>query len=260
VALDAFEDSVNRRYRVQIYDFVTAYELASKTQADQAKLLCYYNYKEEGTTAFTMPTISDLMSSAGYNRPNTSRLKESLIKGKGKVFILSKTNKGSLEFIPAKLQEMDSTIGQAWLDTTTIVSDSELIDETKFCGKRNYLTRLIQQINSSYKNNCYDACAVLMRRLFEVSLILAYQNLKIEDSIKLPDGRYFMLEGIVNNAKGNGTLNLPSRIRNDLDTFREVGNLSAHNITYTAGQKDIDDIRIRYRVMLEELYNKAGLI
>jgi len=32
-----------------------------------------------------------------------------------------------------------------------------------------------------------------------------------------------------------------------------VGNFSAHNITYTAGKKDIG-------VMLEELYSKAGLI
>jgi hypothetical protein len=39
-----------------------------------------------------------------------------------------------------------------------------------------------------------------------------------------------------------------------------IGNFSAHNITYTAGKKDIDDIKLHYRVMLEELYNKAGLI
>jgi hypothetical protein len=207
-----------------------------------------------------MAMISGLMQQCGYNAPNVSRLKEKLLKGNEKVFLPVKGSKSGYEFIPALLQVLEKEYNSVWNDTETIESDSELIDETKFCGKRNYLTRLIQQINSSYKNNCYDACAVLMRRLFEVSLILAYQNLKIEDAIKFPDGRYIMLEGIVNNAKGNGTLNLPSRIRNDLDTFREVGNLSAHNVTYTAGKKDIDDIKLKYRVMLEELYNKAGLI
>jgi hypothetical protein len=99
-----------------------------------------------------------------------------------------------------------------------------------------------------------------MRRLFEVILVLSYQKLAIDHLIKSSDGKYFMLEGIVNNAKGNGTLNLSSRVRKDLDTIREVGNLSAHSITYTAGKKDIDDIKLKYRVMLEELYNKAGLI
>ena len=99
-----------------------------------------------------------------------------------------------------------------------------------------------------------------MRRLFEVLLVLSYQNLGIDDEIKDASGNgYLMLEGTVNNAKNNRTLKL-SRIKKEFDTFRMVGNFSAHNITYTAGKKDIDDIKLNYRVMLEELYSKAGLI
>jgi len=82
----------------------------------------------------------------------------------------------------------------------------------------------------------------------------------IDDEIKDAAGNgYLMLEKIVSNAKGNQTLKL-SRIKNEFDTFRMVGNFSAHNITYTAGKKDIDDIKMNYRVMLEELYSKAGLM
>jgi hypothetical protein len=135
-----------------------------------------------------------------------------------------------------------------------------LIDETKFCGKRGYLDRIIQQINHAYSHNCYDACAVLMRRLFEILLVLSYQNLGIEEEIKdSSNSGYIMLEGIVKNAINNSTLKL-SRIKNDFEKFRVIGNFSAHNITYTAGKKDIDDIKIVYRVMLEELFNKSGLI
>ena len=98
-----------------------------------------------------------------------------------------------------------------------------------------------------------------MRRLFEVLLVLSYQNYGIDDQIKDSTGKgYIMLDGIAKNAKNNQTLKI-SRIKNEFDTFRLVGNFSAHNITYTAGKKDIDDIKINYRVMLEELYNKAGL-
>lgn len=144
--------------------------------------------------------------------------------------------------------------------TITIDSDSELIDEQKFVGKRKYLDQLIYQINHSYANNCYDAAAVLMRRLFEVLLVLSYQNYGIDDQIKDSTGKgYIMLDGIVKNAKNNQILKI-SRIKSEFDTFRMVGNFSAHNITYTAGKKDIDDIKLNYRVMLEELYSKAGLI
>ena len=243
---------------MEIFDFIKTYNLVSKTQPEKAVMLSFYHYKETGENTFTMSKISELMVNAGFNTPNSSRLKESLTKGKDKAFVHSKSVKGSLEFIPVILQGLERDLGQAWNDIITIVSDSELIDETKFCNKRHYLTRLIQQINSSYKNNCYDACAVLMRRLFEVMLILSYQHLNIDDDIKNSDG-YMMLEAIVKNAKNNTKLKL-SRIKNEFDSFREVGNFSAHNITYTAGKKDIDDIKVKYRVMLEELYTKAGLL
>ena len=58
--------------------------------------------------------------------------------------------------------------------------------------------QLIYQINHSYANNCYDAAAVLMRRLFEVLLVLSYQNNGIDDQIKDSTGKgYIMLDGIV---------------------------------------------------------------
>lgn len=99
-----------------------------------------------------------------------------------------------------------------------------------------------------------------MRRLFEILLVLSYQKFGIDDQIKDTSGNgYIMLDGIVKNAKSNQTLKI-SRIKNEFDTFRKVGNFSAHNITYTACKKDIDDIKLNYRVMLEELYSKAGLI
>lgn len=58
---------------------------------------------------------------------------------------------------------MEKEYAVLWEDNITIDSDSELIDEQKFVGKRKYLDQLIYQINHSYANNCYDAVAVLMR-------------------------------------------------------------------------------------------------
>ena len=166
----------------------------------------------------------------------------------------------TLEFIPTVLQELESQYASLWNDTETIESNSELIDESKFCGKRGYLDKLIKQINHTYSHNCYDACAVLMRRIFEILLVLTYQNAGIESAISKPDGTHFMLEAIVKDAVQNKTLGIPTRISKNFDAFREVGNNSAHSITCIAGQKDITDIQRDYRVMMEDLYNRAGLI
>ncbi len=245
---------------MKILDFIESVDLMDKTELERAKLLCFYQYKETGELQFSMLTISSLMEQCGFSTPNSSRLKSKLSSGKTKVMLTLKSSNNSLEFIPATLQHLERELGGLWNDTVTIESSSEVIDETKFCGKRKYIDKLIFQINHSYAFNCFDACAVLMRRLFEIMLILSYQKLGIDNEIKDASGSgYIMLDGIVSNAKNNTTLKL-SRIKNEFDTFRRVGNFSAHNITYTAGKKDIDDIKLNYRVMLEELYNKAGLI
>lgn len=245
---------------MEIIDFLNLCNLNSKTEAERAKLLCFYHYKETQNQHFSMTMISDLIVRSGFSMPNTSRLKDKLTKGKQKVFLPIKGKNGMFEFIPVVLQEIEKQLGIAWNDTEKIDSFSTVIDEIKFAGKRKFLDRLIVQINHSYENNCYDACAVLLRRLFEVMLVLTYQKVGIDDEIKDSSGfGYIMLDGIVSNAKNNTKLKL-SRIKNEFDTFRKVGNFSAHGITYTAGKKDIDDIKLNYRVMLEELYNKAELI
>ncbi len=244
---------------MKILDFIEKTELTEKSEYEKAKLLCYFYYKENSESLFSMSLISDLFVQCGFNAPNSSRLKNKLIKGKEKAFAISKEKTTTIEFIPAILQSIERDYAGLWQDDITIESSSELIDEQKFVGKRRYLDQLIRQINHSYANNCYDAAAVLMRRLFEVLLVLSYQNFGIDAQIKDSTGNgYLMLDGIVKNAKNNQTLKL-SRIKSEFDTFRMVGNFSAHNITYTAGKKDIDDIKLNYRVMLEELYSKAGL-
>ena len=81
----------------------------------------------------------------------------------------------------------------------------------------------------------------------------------IDDEIKSSDGKgYQMLSYIVNNAKNNKTLAL-SRNKYKYDDFRDLGNYSAHNVYFIATYQEIDRIKLDYKAMLDELYQKAGL-
>lgn len=227
-------------------------------EVNRAKYIAFYISKEENISTFSMSLISDKFEEFGYSKPNSSRLKTNMTKEK--IMKVSKIEKSSLEFIPICYEELNKECGSYWNDFETITSDSELLDEQKFCGKRGYLTKLIQQANYTYGSNCYDACAILLRRIFEIVLVLCFQNYGIENEISNSDGSHFMLEKITKKAIGNKTLNISKRITDNFELFREVGNNSAHSITYTACKKDIDDIKLAYRVMLEDLYNKAGIM
>lgn len=245
---------------MQLLKFMEMVDLAAKSEIERAKLICFYHFKEADESIFTVSSISTWMEECSFSKPNTSRLKKNLTTGKGKAFLISKADKNAIEFVPAVLQALERDYGDLWADTVTINSHDELIEEAKFCGKRNFLDRLIQQINFTYGHNCYDACAVLMRRLFEVLLVLTYQNKGVEADITKPDGSHKMLEVIAKDAMQNSVLGIPARISKHFEAFREVGNNSAHSITYTAGKLDIDKISRDYRVMMEDLYNRAGLI
>ena len=244
---------------MQLLKYMDEVGLAQKPEVERAKMLCFYHRKESGDVTFRIADIVRWMEECNFYKPNASRLKNNLIKGKGKAFLPSKSDKNAIEFVPAVLQALDREYGRFWKDTLTIESNDDLLEEEKFCGKRPFLDRLIKQINFCYGHNCYDACAVLMRRLFEVLLVLAYQNKGVEADITKPDGSHKMLEGIVKDAVSNRSLEIPTRISKNFDLFREVGNNSAHSITYTAGKLDIDKISGDYRVMMDDLYYRAGL-
>ena len=239
-------------------DFKTATNLDNLKQIEQALLICFFHYKQTGEQQFDATMVQSFFSDFGYHKVNSSRLRKSLIDNHKMREI--KGNKKFLEIIPTVVQDLESKYSNLWDNPGIVESNSELLEEGKFCGKRGYLDKIIRQINCSFGNHCFDACAVLMRRLFEIVLILAYEHNGIESVIKNKDGSYYMLEGIVSNAVNNQVLKIPARISKHFDSFRDVGNYSAHGITYTAGAKDINDIKLSYRVMLEDLFNRAGLL
>lgn len=223
-------------------------------QGEQVALLCYWHFKNTGEKCFDMQAIGSLVINAGLKPINSTRVKNALVKSGTMQLVDGMLN--TLTFCILTLETYEKEYAAQWLDY--IESDSELLDENKFCGKRGYIDKLVKQMNCSYKNNCYDSCAVLMRRLFELLLILSYQNLGIDNDIKDSSGKYFLLEKIVSNAKGNNVLNI-SRIKLEYDKIRDIGNYSAHGITYIASEKDINDIKQKYRVAIEELFDKAGI-
>ena len=72
---------------MHLLDFMEEVKLAEKIESDRAKLLCFYHYKEDGNTVFAMSDISRWMEECNFNKPNVSRLKNNLTKGKSKAFL-----------------------------------------------------------------------------------------------------------------------------------------------------------------------------
>jgi hypothetical protein len=154
---------------------------------------------------------------------------------------------------------LDAQFPQLSERSQEIIDDGTILPEALYGKTRGYIESLAKQINASYEHNIFDGCAVLMRRLEEVLLVLSYEKLGIEASVKDGNGNYLLLEGIVRNAVSNTTLSLSRNSKASVETFRELGNYSAHKITYTCKREYINQEIGEYRALVDELLHKSGL-
>lgn len=231
-------------------EFCVKNQLDIKREIDKVAYLAFFVQTSKKQNFFSIEEVVQIMLDNNLCNPNIYRLKTNIKHDnrfivKGKNFALTQKSFTKLK---------DECV---YDDFEYVESSSEFIDESLFVDVPTYMIKLVKQINCAYKNNLYDAAAVLVRRVFENLLIKAYKNHGISDEIK-KNGSYIMLEKIIDNAVQNKTLDL-SRSRKELDSVREIGNYSAHKMDYNCNINDLNKIKENYRCIMEELLYKSGL-
>ena len=125
-------------------------------------------------------------------------------------------------------------------DSSTIVEAGSILPPQMFESVSANIQSLCEQINASYEHNLYGCTAVIMRRLLEGLLVLAYQNHDIESEIKENSGWHFTLDKIIKNTAQNKKLALSANTKKDMPLFKDIGNFSAHKIWYNSTKQDIE--------------------
>ena len=140
------------------------------------------------------------------------------------------------------------------------VYTDDIVPFELYRGTRQNIERIADQINKSFHFGIYDGAAVLMRRLIEMLLILAFKEHKQDADIRGMDGHYLPLHQIIDRAVRSKELDLTRNTRDYLDLFREKGNLSAHNPFHNSRRKDLELAQPKFRHIVEELLYKAGIL
>lgn len=237
-------------------EYLTKTEFAQQSELRRTLLIAFYHLRIEEISAFTLKQICDWLEKLGYARPNQSRLRTNLKKSK---MFVSGGAADHFKIHPSAIEALDTEFPSLSRKTEEVISHDSIVPESLLQKDRAFIRSLIKQINASFENNIYDGCAVLMRRLLEILLILAYQESKIESTIKDSAGNYKQLNAIIDDAEKNSTLGLSRNTRECLDTFRKLGNFSAHKIYYNANRKTIESAILDFKATVEELLYKSGL-
>src|SRR5207249_1584676 len=120
-----------------------------------------------------------------FPRPNTSRLLRR-IRG-SRQFVRGNTN-GEFKLHALTLDELQAEFPGLRAESEEVVSTDTILPLSIYESTRGFIESLAKQINASYEYNIFDGCAVLMRRLLEVLLILTYEHLGVESAIQDSSG------------------------------------------------------------------------
>lgn len=241
---------------MELQQFAKQVNLGSATELDKVRLLAFFSESRGGSTDFTRDDVVTWFYEIGLPRPNMTRLSKKVAASKEFVRGVAK---GTFRLHPKTFADLATKLGPDSLKSEDVVSADLILPTPLFSNTRGFIESLAKQINASYSYNIFDGCAVLMRRLLEVLLIMTYEHLQIESAIKDASGNYFMLERIANDVKTNTQINLSRDAKSTLDEFRTLGNFSAHKIYYVARRSDLESVRVHFRATIEELLYKAGI-
>jgi hypothetical protein len=143
----------------------------------------------------------------------------------------------------------------------TFENGAQIIPLNLFHGTRQFLSKVVIQINQTYEHSCYDACAVMIRRMLEMLIILTFENYGLESLIKDASGNYFMLSGLIPIYMNQSKWTLSRNTKSSLGYVKDLGDFSAHKLHYNAQRGDIDKILDKYhlRTIFEEMLYHAKL-
>ena len=236
--------------------FIDVAKIGDMHAINASLYLAYYHLKQGNVEEFTAGEAAKWVSEHRLGNPNVTRLKQGLAASPRTV---RGSSQGILKLHRNFVKELDGNFPQLSQRSQEVVDSGTILPVVAVEKTRGYIESLAKQINICYEENAYDGCAVLMRRLEEVLLILAYQHMGIDGEIKDAKGDYFMLESIISNAQGNGKLKLSRNGKKTIERIRELGNLSAHGVTYQCRREYIAEKIDEFRALVQELLVKAGI-
>ena len=156
--------------------------------------------------------------------------------------------------IQADVDEVSKPPPEGSKPRTDQVIDFNLVKGTR----RGYIKRTVHQINGTYENGWYDACAVMLRRLIEILIIEAFEKYSITYRIKDNNGNFYPLSELIDMVCSESTWDFRDSEKT-LQALRKIGNWSAHKRRYNTNRHDIDKHLSNIRLTVQALIYLAGL-
>jgi hypothetical protein len=225
----------------------------SDLTACQKAMVILWSDSQLGSPGLSTYGLSKRMNELRVGNPNRAQLEKDLRKSSDVIKIDDRfqIKAGRTESVRKLIKDVE--------DAPIVDLTSAYIPKEIWEGTRNYIEKVAVQLCGCWENNFYDAAAVMLRRLAETPVIEAYEKLNRDREIKDQTGNFYMLGTLVDKACGESGLNLGREAKAALVEIKEHGDRFAHNRRINAVRPELDRLRPKARVLIEELLNIAQL-
>jgi len=226
----------------------------SYTHWERAVAFLWFYRQTQEFEERTAPELADDMSEEGFPHANVTRLRDDLLKTR---FVVRGNRKNSfrlnLKYLPYLSEKFKGLLSQPLPEIQDSIIPNEYI-----AGTRNYLEKMVNQINGCYQFGFYDGCIILSRRLMESLIIETYISQGRAQEIK-NQGYFVRLDCLINHICSDPKINLSRNIPVIMREVKDLGDTAAHDRVYITHQYDIDDLKLRLRKLLAELLTISGI-
>lgn len=224
------------------------------SHAERAVAFLYYYRESQEYEERSVKDLAGDLHDEGFPRPNVTRLREDLTKSQ----FTTRGSKAGLFRLDLRRIEDIANLYEDMLSRKKVTVTKHVLPPEWVAGTRAYLEQMVYQINAAYEYGMYDASAVLMRRLMESLIIDIYIHEKRTHDIQ-NGGIFFMLDKLIAHTTSDPNLTLSRNAPRTMKDAKQLGDTAAHDRTYITPQVDIDDIKPKYRRLIQELLSKAGV-
>lgn len=214
--------------------------------------LSHVKYGIEGMSAKEVALIIE--SECGHPKQNVSRLHDRLAADRR----TAKFGTYGFRLRPAAHRELNAQYGAVieLPSAPKFVGSGSIIPRDIFasCG-REYLIRLVHQVNGCNDHGYFDGTMVLARKLLETLVIEAYTQAGRASDVKRGDGAFLAFEELVGRISADVRMHITRETKKALVEVKRFGDQSAHNPRFTARAGDVDALKAGIRIAAEELLN-----
>lgn len=234
--------------------FAKALATLDLSHADRAiAFLWYYRSSQDFDERSASQLAADLQEES-FPKPNITRLKKDLQRSK---YTVKGKRQGTFQLDIRHIPELDSKYNP--ISKVKKYEPKDIIIPSDWvANKRKYLEDIVNQINGGYEVGFFDSCATMMRRLMESLIIEVYIKQNRQQEIQ-ENGVFVMLEKLISRIRSDPGVVLSRNAPKTMTDIKQLGDTAAHDRVYITQEQDIDDVKARYRRLIQELLHLSGI-